>query len=51
MRSERLRQRFQDILDNIIRIESFAAGHNVASFRKIFPKLRAAVEQALAAPD
>jgi uncharacterized protein with HEPN domain len=32
MRSERLRQRFQDILDNIIRIESFAAGHDRASF-------------------
>jgi len=30
--SERLQLRFQDILDNISRIESFASGHDAASF-------------------
>ena len=45
MRSERLRQRFQDILENIDRIESFAAGHDAASFaadeKTIFATLHA----------
>jgi uncharacterized protein with HEPN domain len=32
VRSERLRQRFEDILDNVARIESFTVGHDAASF-------------------
>jgi uncharacterized protein with HEPN domain len=30
--SERLRRRFEDILENVARIESFTAGHDAASF-------------------